>query len=284
MIPLTMKELLETATTRNQAVAAINVSNMETVLGVIEAAERLEAGVIIQAAPIQLRKQAIDYEQLAGIVRVLLKKRQVTAALHLDHADSVEDCIAAIDAGFSSVMYDGSKQDYEVNKRNTQDVVRYAVQRGVTVEAELGCIGGNEGESRENAEHQAFFTDPDQVQDFLRATNADCLAVAIGNSHGFYRSTPKLDFERLMRIRSVANVPLVLHGGTGISREDLDKAIAAGIRKINFFTEVDREYIKGFVKAYQDDQNVYMMDAQEEGRRWMMWKIEEKIKICQRKH
>lgn len=284
MIPITMKELLETATTRNQAVAAINVSNMETVLGVIEAAERLEAGVIIQVAPIQLRKQAIDYEQMAGIVRVLLKRRQVTAALHLDHADSVEDCRAAIDAGFSSVMYDGSKQDYEVNKKNTRDVVRYAAQRGVTVEAELGCIDGNEGESREDAGHQAFLTDPDQVRDFLNATNADCLAVAIGNAHGFYRSTPKLDFERLARIRSVANVPLVLHGGTGISREDLDKAIAAGVRKINFFTEVDREYVKGFVKAYQDDRHIYMMDAQEEGRRWMMREVEAKIKICQRRY
>lgn len=279
---IAMKELLETAALRNQAVAAINASNMETVLGVIEAAERLEAGIIIQAAPIQLRNQAIDCEQFAGIVRVLLKKRRVKAALHLDHAKSVEDCRIAIDAGFTSVMFDGSMLDFETNKKNTREVVNYAIRRGVTVEAELGCVGGIEGESEADGTHQANMTDPAQVKDFIETTKADCLAVAIGNAHGFYRLAPKLDFERLKQIRVAAGAPLVLHGGTGIPREDLDKSIAAGIRKINFFTEVDREYVKGFLRAYCDNQNIYMMDAQEAGRQSMMREVDAKIKICQR--
>ena len=278
---ITMKELLDDATNKDIAVAAINISNMETIIALLEVAEKMDTSVIIQVAPIQLDIQNINYEQITEMVKLFIKDRNIKACLHLDHATSVDDCIKAIDAGFTSVMYDGSTDDYEINKSNTKRVVKYAKGKGVTVEAELGCVGGNEGESGDS-NHKSQLTDPKQVVDFITYTDVDCLAVSIGNAHGMYKGEPKLDFELLGEIHKSANIPLVMHGGTGIPQDDLDKAISLGIRKINFFTEVDREFVKGFVGAYNNDNNIYMMAAQEAGRQLMMKEIESKLAICNR--
>lgn len=278
---LKMKELLNDAKAKNIAVAAINISNMETITAVIEAAGKQNEDVVIQVAPIQLDVQKINYEQIVAMVNIFMKDKNIKACLHLDHATQVEHCIQAIDAGFTSVMYDGSAVDYEINKANTKRVVEYAIGKGVTVEAELGCVGGAEGESGNG--HKSQMTDADQVVDFIKHTDVDCLAVSIGNAHGIYKGEPNLDFELLEQINNVAGIPLVMHGGTGIPKEDLGRAISLGIRKINFFTEVDRKYVKGFVDAYIDNKSIYMMAAQEAGRQAMIAEIENKIKICSRK-
>jgi len=276
-----MKQLLKDAEDKNIAIAAINVSNMETITAVIEAAQEQNASIIIQVAPIQLDIQKINYEQITKIVKLFIEDKNIKACLHLDHATSVQDCIKAIDAGFTSVMYDGSMVGYEENKQNTKRVVEYAKGKNITVEAELGCVGGAEGESTDG--HKSKMTDVGHVVDFIKHTDVDCLAVSIGNAHGMYKGEPNLDFELLEEINNVAQIPLVMHGGTGISKEDLDRAISLGIRKINFFTEVDRKYVKGFVDAYTDNNSIYMMAAQEAGRQCMIAEIENKIKICSRK-
>lgn len=277
-----MKELLDDAAKHNAAVAAVNVSNMETITALLESAKKLNESVIIQVAPIQLDIQKISYEQITDMVKLFMRHSKVKACLHLDHATTTEDCIKAIDAGFTSVMYDGSMVDYEVNKDNTKRAVKYANGKGVTVEAELGCVGGNEGES--DSSHKSQMTNPKQVVDFIEYTNVDCLAVSIGNAHGMYKAEPKLDFELLSKINEAANIPLVMHGGTGITKEDLDRAISLGIRKINFFTDVDRAFVKGFVQSFNDNKNIYMMASQEAGKQAMMKEIERKIKICSRKN
>lgn len=278
---LTMKELLKDAEEKNIAVAAINVSNMETITAVIDAAENQKQNIIIQVAPVQLDIQKISYEHIAEIVNLFMRDKNIKACLHLDHATQVKHCIQAIDAGFTSVMYDGSMVDYKINKENTKRVVKYAKGKGVTVEAELGCVGGAEGESTDG--HKSQMTDVKEVVDFIKYTEVDCLAVSIGNAHGMYKGEPNLNFELLGQINDAAGIPLVMHGGTGIPKDDLDRAISLGIRKINFFTEVDRKYVKGFVDAYIDNNSIYMMAAQEAGRQAMIAEIENKIKICSRK-
>jgi|LGVF01.2.fsa_nt_gb ketose-bisphosphate aldolase len=275
-----MKKLLTDASNNSRAVAAVNVSNMESIMALIEVANNKNIDVIIQVAPIQLETQHISYQQIYKLVKLFLKDVSIEVALHLDHATTVTECYDAIDAGFTSVMFDGSLGDYDDNVNNTVKVVNYAKNFNVTVEAELGKVGGNEGKADPNA--ASFLTKPEDVKAFINATHVDCLAIAIGNAHGLYKSEPNLDFKRLEEIHELVPIPLVLHGGTGISPKDIDAAISRGIRKINFFTEVDREYVKGFVNAYEENNDLYMMAACEHGRQTMMLEIEKKLNMCAR--
>lgn len=276
-----MKLLLEDARQKGKAVAAINISNMETIMALLQTADVEKVSIIIQVAPIQLDIQHISFEEIVALVKLFGKKYEVSAALHLDHATKVEDCYKAIGAGFTSVMYDGSLEDYKNNQENSKKVVDYAKDFNVTVEAELGKVGGTEGKEDDN--NSCYMTDPQLVKDFITYTSVDCLAVAIGNAHGLYQSKPKLDFDRLKKIENIAQIPLVLHGGTGIPEDDIDRAIETGIRKINFFTEIDRTFVKGFVQAYDENHHVYMMAAQESGRQAMMKEIAKKIALCERR-
>ncbi len=275
---VSMKELLEGAEQNGNGVAAINVSNMETINAVLEGASIAKASVILQIAPIQLQTQKVSYYEIVQIVKILSQKYDTKFALHLDHAETVKDCIEAIDAGFTSVMYDGSKVSLEENIRCSKEVVTYAKEKGITVEAELGRVAGCEGETRDSI--KSLLTDPSKAAYFLENTGIDCLAVSIGNAHGEYKFEPKLDFERLEEIHNAVDIPLVLHGGTGIPDEDIKKAIKLGIKKINFFTEVDGEFVKGFVGAYNENNKLYMMFAQEAGRLQMMKRAINKIKLC----
>ncbi|WP_461206840.1 class II fructose-bisphosphate aldolase [Clostridium sp. DL1XJH146] len=275
---VSMKELLQEAEKNNNGVAAINVSNMETVKAVLEGAAITKAPVILQVAPIQIKIQNITYYEITQIVKILSERYDTKFALHLDHAETVEECKEAIDAGFTSVMFDGSKVSLEENIKYSKEVVSYAKGKGVTVEAELGRVAGAEGESDDSI--KSLLTDPSKASYFVENTGIDCLAVSIGNAHGEYKFEPKLDFERLESIYRAVDIPLVLHGGTGIPNEDIKKAIKLGIKKVNFFTEVDGEFVKGFVGAYNENKKLYMMFAQEAGRQQMMKRAINKIKLC----
>lgn len=275
---LDMKTLLNNAEKKESGIAAINVSNVETINAVMEAASIVNYPVILQVAPIQLNVQKISYTEIVEIIKILGKKYDVKTAIHLDHAETVEDCIEAIDAGFTSVMYDGSNVSLDKNVENSKKVVAYAKKRNVTVEAELGRVAGAEGVEVDSI--KGLMTDPKLASFFVESTDVDCLAVSIGNAHGHYKYEPKLDFERLKKIKEQAKIPLVLHGGTGIPDKDIKKAISLGIRKINFFTEIDSEFVKGFVDAYEKNKKIYMMNAQESGRQRMIKKSLEKIKLC----
>lgn len=276
MTLLPMKELLVEAEKGNKAVAAINVSNMETIMAVMETAEKNKTSIIIQVSPMQLEAQKISYEQIVRMITLFGESYDIKTCIHLDHATDIESCFKAIDAGFTSVMYDGTLVNFETNIINTKKVVDYAQNQNVTVEAELGKVGGAEAADAEDTGHK---TEPEDVAEFVKKTGVDCLAVAIGNAHGFYKLEPKLDFDLLEKIEKVAKIPLVLHGGTGISSEDLQKAIKRGIRKINFFTEMDRAFVKGFVESYEQNNSIYMMVSVEKARQSMMEEINKKINV-----
>lgn len=174
---------------------------------------------------------------VCGLARGLIEDYGVKAALHLDHATDFDLICRCIDNGFSSVMVDASKQSFEENVELTQKVVEYAKKHGVSVEAELGRLGGAEEEIKVS-DRDVLFTDPSEAARFVALTSVDALAVAVGTAHGFYRFEPKIDFARIREIHEKTEVALVLHGGTGISDEDLRRAIAAGISKINVGTEL----------------------------------------------
>jgi len=259
----------------NKAVAAINVSNMESVMAVLEVANELDEPVILQVSPLQIYSQKITYEIIVKIIKLIGEKYNIDIAIHLDHADSYQECKKAIDSGFTSVMFDGSTISYEENVKISKQIVEYAKLNNVTVEAELGKVGGTEGENVNNED--MYLTKVEEVEDFVNKTNVDLLAIAIGNAHGFYKGTPNINITRLKEINSIANIPLVLHGGTGISDEVLVECTNNGIKKVNIFTEVDSAYVNTFYNEVSKEPKIYMMKVSELSRQAMMSVIRKKI-------
>lgn len=272
------KDLLILAKQEKRAVLAINVSNMETISAALEVAHKMSYPIIIQVSPIQIVAQKLTYNLFMDLVTCIANYFPCEYIVHLDHATSFDECRNAIDAGFHSVMFDGSKQAYEENVRITNQVVEYAHNRNVSVEAELGRVGGEEGTY--NTNHEALLTSMEEVIDFYSKVKIDALAVAIGNAHGFYTEDVKLNFARLKEISDFTDLPLVLHGGSGISRQDLKKAIHLGISKINLFTELDHAFVRGFVSKFNENNYVYMMFAQQCGKEEMMKVLYDKMLIC----
>ena len=228
---VTMKELLLRAEKENYAVGAFSVGNMEMVMGAISAAERLSTPVILQIAEKRLGNSPL--ELMAPMMVSAAKNAKVDVAVHLDHGLTL-DCIkSALDYGFTSVMLDCSLKPLDENIETTKQVVCIAREYGATVEAELGVVGGNEGDTEE---HVITCTDPMVAKRFCNETGIDALAVAIGNAHGNHPVLPELRFDVLEEIYKATDIPLVLHGGTGITAEMFRKAISLGIRKINIAT------------------------------------------------
>lgn len=228
---VTMKNLLERADRENIAVGAFSVGNMEMIMGAVRAAEEINTPIILQIA--EKRMKNSPFELMAPMMVAAAKNSKVDIAVHLDHGLTKECVTAALKAGFTSVMLDCSLKPFEQNIAQTKEVVALAGQYGATVEAELGVVGGNEGDT---AEHKITCTSPDAAEIFIKETGIDALAVAIGNAHGNYPVSPELRFDVLEEIYNRVNTPLVLHGGTGISAEQFRKAISLGIRKINIAT------------------------------------------------
>jgi len=233
------------------AVGAFNVENMEMAQAVIGAAEETGLPVMLQTTPSTLRYA--DPAVFAGIIGVLAAQARVPVALHLDHGNSVELVAQALAAGYTSVMIDGSALPFEENVALTREAVR-AVGGRVPVEGELGRVGGKEDDLVANADAN---TDPKQAAEFVRCTGADSLAVGIGTAHGFYAKTPVLDKERLSEIRAVVDVPLVLHGASGLTDADVRDCIARGICKVNFATELRAAYAEGVRQALREDPKLF---------------------------
>ncbi len=228
---VSMKRLLEKAEAGNYAVGAFSVGNMEMIMGVIKAAEEMNTPVILQIAEKRLSNSPL--ELMAPMMVAAAENARVEVAVHLDHGLTV-DCIrSALKYGFTSVMLDCSLKPFEENIRITKEIAALAEKQGATVEAELGVVGGNEGDTEE---HIISCTDPEAAKRFCEETGIDALAVAIGNAHGNYPVLPELRFDVLEEINKKCDVPLVLHGGTGITDEMFRKAISLGIRKINIAT------------------------------------------------
>ncbi len=226
-----MKKLLENAEKNNIAVGAFSVGNMEMVMGAVAAAEELNMPIILQIAECRLKNSPL--ELMGPMMISAAKNSKVEIAVHLDHGLRIETVEKALKMGFTSVMFDGSTLPLEENIKSVKKVREMADEYGATVEAELGVVGGNEGDG---AAHEILCTNPEDAKLFCDETGVDALAVAIGNAHGNYPVLPNLRFDVLDDINKLAPTPLVLHGGTGITDEMFQQAIMLGVRKVNIAT------------------------------------------------
>ena len=226
-----MKDLLRRAEEKNIGCGAFSVGNMEMVRGAIRAAEELDTPIILQIAEVRLKNSTLH---LMGPMMVqAAKEAKVDVAVHLDHGLTFETVDKALELGFTSVMLDASTLPFEENIARVKAVVEKARRYGATVEAELGLVGGSEDGS---CDHGIRCTDPDDAVVYARETGIDALAVAIGNAHGNYPVAPTLAFDVLEKIHEKVDIPLVLHGGSGITDKDFQRAISLGIRKVNIAT------------------------------------------------
>lgn len=274
------KELLADAQKNHYAVGAFNVENMEMMQAVIAAAEAEKAPVILQTTPSTLKYA--DTSLYSAMAKALAEKAIVPVAIHLDHGSSIELCEQAARDGYTSLMIDGSKLPLEENIELTKKVVDMAKAFSAcpSVEAELGKLGGKEDDV-EVKDGEDSFTDPAEAVEFAERTGVDSLAVAIGTAHGFYKGTPKIEFERLSQIRDVVSVPLVLHGSSGIPDEDVIKAISLGICKVNFATELRVAYSDAVKACISQNPEVY--DPKKYGamaRDAVTALVRHRIKIC----
>lgn len=244
-----MSALLREAEAGGYAVGAFNCNNMEIVQAIVAAAEAENAPVIMQASQGAIKYAGLEY--IVAMARMAVDGVKVPVALHLDHGTSFEQVMRCLRAGFSSVMFDGSKLPLEENIAITRQVVSASRPVGVSVEAELGKIGGTEDDIIVT-EREALFTDPEEARYFVEQTGVDSLAVAIGTAHGRYKGEPRLDFERLSRIRELVQIPIVLHGSSGVPDEAIQEAIRRGVRKVNIDTNI-REAFVGAVRRILED-------------------------------
>ena len=237
---VTMQEMLSDAKAKHYAIPAFDVSNYEMMKAILETCEEERSPALLMGLGVDLEGR--NLKLLTSMVKESAKCFDIPVCFHLDHATDFEFIKSAIDAGFSSVMYDGSVLPFEDNARNTAQVVEYAHARGVTVEAELGHVGnasvGSVSETGADTDPGESLTVPAEVARFVEITNVDALAVAIGTSHGVYQKTPDLRIDRLDEIVEVCDRPLVLHGGSGTPVDQLGNAIHHGITKINIYSDV----------------------------------------------
>ena len=250
-----MTELLRQALAGGWAVGSFSVSNMEMVIGILRAAEETQSPVILQIAEVRLKYSPL--ELIGPLMVSAAENADVPAAVHFDHGTTMEAIEHALDLGFTSVMIDGSKLSLKENIAVTRKVVKLAREYGADVEGEIGSVGGSEDGSEQIAVN---CTSPEQALQFQNETDVDALAVAIGNAHGNYKQEPKLRFDILEQVSAKLDVPLVLHGGTGISPDDFKICISLGIKKINIATatfdavehSVGTAYREGKIKGYYD--------------------------------
>ena len=231
----TLKEVLKEANDLNMAVGAFNTHNLEMLPAIIKAAVKEKTPVIVQTSC--GTSNYIGHKNLVSICKSMADEYGAEVVLHLDHAKDYDEIRKAIDAGYSSVMFDGSSLPLKENILGTKRVVAYAKKYGVSVEAELGTVGGTE-DGIAVAQDEVRYTDPADAVEFVKQTGIDALAVAIGTNHGQYKSKTNINFERLKEIKDVVDIPLVIHGGTGVKEEDVKKVIDLGIRKFNVGTEL----------------------------------------------
>lgn len=243
---VTLQEIIAMAEQGNYCVPAFNVYNVETVMGVIDAAEETNAPVIAQLYPRLINEQVGYY--VSPVVLAAAQKAKVPVCLHLDHAAGKQEVYRALRWGYTGIMQDGSTLSFEENVALTRSTVEMCSTLGIGVEGEIGHVGSAADDS------MGEFTDPAEAKAFVEQTGVCCLAVLVGNAHGHYKKTPKLDIDRIRQIRQACGVPLVLHGGTGIPDDQVKAAVAAGMRKMNIGTDVCCAFAEG-TKAALDDPN-----------------------------
>jgi fructose-bisphosphate aldolase class II len=248
---VSLNEILADAERGKYGVGLFNMLNLEMARGIISAAEQERSPLILGVAEVHLPVIPFDYASL--IMRKIANEATVPVCLHFDHGTDYPKILTAIKGGFSSVMYDGSALPYEENIKNTREITKVAHALNVSVEAELGHVGGAEGGGDDG--HEEEYTKVEQVMDFTRRTGIDALAVAIGTAHGKYTKKPKLDIQRLSEIYKISEKPLVLHGGSGLSDDDFKNTIKNGIRKVNICTEMCIAAHHAYTYAFNSNTN-----------------------------
>ena len=279
MALVTTKEMFEKSMKEGYAIGAFNVNNMEIIQGIVDAAAEQKSPVILQASSSAIKYAKINY--LMKMVEAAVEEHpEIPIAIHLDHGPDFATCKMCVDSGFTSVMFDGSKYDFEENIRLTKEVVDYAHAHGVVVEAELGKLAGIEDDVNVAAS-DAMYTDPEQAEEFVRRTGVDSLAIAIGTSHGAYKfkGEAKLRFDILKQIKErIPNTPIVLHGAStvipelvnmcneyggnipgakGVPDEILHEASISGVSKINVDTDLRLAMTAGIRKVFVDDPSAF---------------------------
>ncbi len=248
-----MDAVLKPAKKGKYAVGLFNAVNLELARGIIAAAECTQSPVIMGTAEVLFPYGPL--EEVSYYLLPMAKKANVPVVIHLDHGLRKETCLKALELGFTSIMYDCSTDPYEVNVEKVKEMADIAHSYGATIEGELGHVGDNEG-SAEGDSHlvdpSKYFTDPKLAKDFVDKTGVDALAIAVGNAHGAYKLPPKLDFERIRTIAKTVDVPLVLHGGSGLTDNDFKRAIQEGISKVNIFTDINIAAVKAEFSKFTD--------------------------------
>lgn len=244
-----MNDILLPAKEEHYGVGFFNAVNVEMARAVIETAEELHSPVMIGTAEVLLPTTNLNL--VADYLLPMAREASVPVTVHYDHGLTFDRCMQALRLGFSSVMFDCSTKSYEDNAEAVAEMVKICHGMGVTVEGELGHVGDNEGAGK-LAKPSDYFTDPDMAVDYVKKTGIDALAIAVGNAHGDYKFPPKLDFERISVISERTGLPLVLHGGSGLSDDDFREAVKRGICKINIFTDLDKAGKKGVARGLEE--------------------------------
>ena len=232
---VTLKQILKIAEARGCAIGSFNTTTLTGIRAVLGAAEELNEPVILMHAQVHEEMGLCRMDEIAPVMLMMADKAKVPVCVHLDHGTDLDYLKQGLELGFTSVMYDGSNLDAKLNYANTCVARELADSFGASLEAEIGSMGARESGAA-GGNDESIYTDPDDAKDFVEQTGIDALACAFGTAHGVYLKAPKLDFDRLARIRSLVNVPLVMHGGSGVSEEGYRKVIELGIRKINYYT------------------------------------------------
>ncbi len=273
---VTSKEMLLEAQRGGYAVGAFNAENMEMIKAIIAAAEELKAPVMIQTTPGTIKYGTL--ETFAAITKAEAEKVKVPVSLHLDHGSSFDMAVKAMQVGYSSIMIDGSKLELEENIALSKRVADVGKACGIPVEAELGKVGGKEDdtESKESA-----YTDPGEAKRFVEETGVDFLAIGIGTAHGVYKVKPVLNTRRITEVKEVVSVPLVLHGSSGLTDDDVKDCVRRGMCKVNFATELRQAYLKATRELLNADESI--IDPKKIGEAAMKAvkaQVEYRMKVC----
>lgn len=282
---VTLAEIMKIAEERKIAAGSFNASGLEAVEAEIAAAGELNLPIIIQFA--QCHESWVPLSTIGPIMIDMAKKASIPVCVHLDHGETLEYLQQALEIGFTGIMYDGSVLPYEENLANTKKAVEMAGKYGASVEAELGSMGrresgaGNDGAGTDD--DTKIYTDPELAAAFVAETGIDALACSFGTTHGIYLTEPRLDFDVVRNVRmKINNIPIVMHGGSGVSREDYRKAVESGVRKINYFTYMDKaggataaDYIRGL----KDGEPVFFSSVYMAAREAMKENVKSAMKV-----
>ena len=276
-----LKEVVAEGKARKIAIGSFNTPNLECLLAVLDAAEELNVPVIISHA--QCHESVAPLDKIGPVMVELAKRSKVKVCVHLDHGEDFTYCKRAIELGFTSVMIDASALPYEENLAVTKQVTEIAHAMGVSVEAELGRLVTGEAGSKE--EHTAdmkaedFYTDPAEAKAFCEETGVDALAIAFGTAHGFYTAQPKLDFDVVKNVAAATGLPLVMHGGSGVSEEGFKTAIANGIRKINYYSYMSKAGYMAAKGVMEAGKTSYLHDVEYAAMQAMKEDVKKAIKV-----